>query len=159
MAVEDKYVDENLVLNQKRDPNLGGGSRALIYLPLVSVAAADDDDSKYRLGKFNSNAVLYDVKIFNTEITGGTDYDLGFYNIDFGDAVDADVLMEDQSMASTAREVDGMSNVAVEDLNKPIWELLGFSKDPHKQFDLVLTANTVGSADGHVLVKVLTAQF
>lgn len=159
MAVVDKYVDPLLQDGQKQDPNLAGGSRALIRYPLVSVAASDDDGSKYRLGKFNSNAVIFDVKVANSEITGGTDYDLGFYSINFGDAIEADLLLDGANFSSAARNVDGSSALAVEDFNKPLWELLGFSKDPLKQFDLVLTANTVGSADGFVSFKILMAQY
>lgn len=160
MAIENKYIDPNLAAGDRQDPNRAGGSRALINpFQTFAVAAADDDGSVYRIGRIASNAIVYDIVIACTAITGGTDWDLGLYETDLGPVVDADLFMDGQTLAVASRSLDGMSNVAVADLNKRVYELLGLSSDPCKVYDLALTANTVGSADGSVAVKVLTAQY
>lgn len=159
MAVLDVYVDPNLEKGDRQHPNLAGGSRALITVQSFEIAAADDDGSVYRIGRIASNALLLDCKIACSAITGGTDFDLGLYHINKGDAVDADLFMSGQSFASASRAIDGLSAVDVKDANKRIWELLGLPKDPMIQYDLAITANTVGSADGEVSIKLLTSQY
>jgi len=158
MAVLDVYVDPNLEKGDRQHPNLAGGSRALITVQSFEIAAADDDGSVYRIGRIASNALLLDCKIACSAITGGTDFDLGLYHINKGDAVDADLFMSGQSFAVASRVIDGLSAVDVKDANKRIWELLGLPKDPMIQYDLAITANTVGSADGEVSIKLLTSQ-
>ncbi len=158
MAVLDVYVDPNLEKGDRQHPNLAGGSRALITVQSFEIAAADDDGSVYRIGRIASNALLLDCKIACSAITGGTDFDLGLYHINKGDVVDADLFMSGQSFAVASRVIDGLSAVDVKDANKRIWELLGLPKDPMIQYDLAITANTVGSADGEVSIKLLTSQ-
>jgi hypothetical protein len=160
MAVLDVYIDPNLEINQKQDPNKAGGSRALISaFQSFAVAAGDDDGSVYRIGKINSNAMIYDIVIACTAITGGTDWDLGLYDVDFGPVVDKDLFMDGQTFATASRTINGMSAVTVTNLNKRVYELLGLPSDPLKQYDLALTANTVGTANGSVTLKVMTAQY
>jgi hypothetical protein len=161
MAVENKYVDPDLASGLRQDPNKAGGSRSLINpFQAFAVAAADDDGSVYRLGRIASNAIIYEIVIACTAITGGTDWDLGLYEAGAGGAVvDADLFMDGQTLASASRVLDGMSNVSVANLNKRVYELLGLTSDPCKVYDLALTANTVGTVAGNVAVKVLTAQY
>lgn len=158
MAVENKYVDGNFADGKLADPQLQGGARALIRMAVASVAAADDDDSVYRLFKVPSNIVIHQIRLSNTAINDGTDYDLGVYSTDLGAAVEADLFIDGRTMAVAARDVDGTSNVDVEDLSKPLWELLGLSEDPSKVYDIAITANTVGDAAGHITVHMLTSE-
>jgi hypothetical protein len=160
MAVLNKYIDPDLQINQKQDPNKAGGSRALVSaFQSFEVAASDDNDSVYRIGRINSNAMIYDIVIACTAMTGSTDWDLGFYEVNFGPEVDKDVLMDGQTFASASRTINGMAAVTVPNLNKRVYELLGLDEDPLKQYDLALTANTIGSANGSVTLKVMTAQY
>lgn len=159
MAVQNKYIDPDLATGQKQNPNIAGGAKALITFQEFAVAAGDDDGSIYRIGRIASNAVMYDCNIACTAITGGTSYDLGLYNVDLGTVVDANIFMAAQTMASASRAIDGLSAIPVATLNKPIWVLLGLSADPQIQYDLAFTANTVGTVDGNIAIKLLTAQY
>ena len=127
----------------------------------VSVAAADDDGQTWTIGVIPSNAIVQRGKsnLSTTEITAGTDYDLGIHEIDdtatnwLGDAVDADVLMDGQTMAVASLALSPVSSVAAGDGGKPLWELLGESADTNKDYLVVLTANTVGSAAGSIYIE------
>lgn len=159
MAVENKYIDPLLADGQKQNPNLAGGAKALITFQSFAVAATDDDGSIYRIGRIASNAVMYDCLIATDGIVNGTDYDLGLYNVDLGAVVDKDLFMDGQTMAAASKTLNGLANVSVANLNKPIWQLLGLSADPMIQYDLAITANTVGTAAGNIAIRLLTAQY
>lgn len=153
MAVEDKYVDTDRANGYLSDAARTGGSNIQATFN-VSVAAADDDGSIYRIVQVPSNSIPFKITIGTTAITGGTDYDLGFYDRDSGSVVDKDILMDGQTMATASKVLDGVSNVSVANASKAVWELLGLSTDPQKDYDLALTANTVGTAAGDISVKV-----
>lgn len=159
MAVQNKYIDPNLAIGEKQNPNLAGGAKALITYQTFAVAAADDDGSIYRIGRIASNALLFDCKIATDGITGGTSYDLGLYGTDLGAVVDANVFMAAQTMASASRTLDGMAAIPVNLMNAPIWQILGLGSDPMIQYDLAITANTVGTAAGNITLRLLTAQY
>lgn len=132
---------------------------------LVAVAAADDDTSKYVVGIIPSNLKLSDIDIHCTAITGGTDYDLGLYDIDYtsstliGTVVDADCFMDGQTMATASgsdsgvAKLSGLSIITTANRGKYVWEYAGASVDPGKDYLLVYTANTVGTAAGTIYTQ------
>ncbi|MFN9911570.1 MAG: hypothetical protein ACK53L_03230, partial [Pirellulaceae bacterium] len=81
MAVENKYTDANLVANKKTDAyKVGSGSEPFILVGVVTVAAADDDGSIFRVfASVPSNAIPISLEVVNTAITGGTSYGFGLY--------------------------------------------------------------------------------
>lgn len=132
-------------------------SKLLSGVALAQVAAADDDTSVYRLCRVKSSWVPFEITVATTAITGGTDYDLGVYRISTGATtgavVDRDILMDGQTMATASTTLNGMGIVAAGDRGKAIWELLGLTADPQLEYDLALTANTVGTAAGTIAVS------
>jgi hypothetical protein len=120
----------------------------------TTVAAADDDTSTYLLIKSVPSSFRPVRATIQTDaITGGTDYDIGFYNSVTGVVVDKDILVDGQTLATASRTLDGLSNVDLADLGalKSIAELLGLTPTTAKAtYDIVLTGNTVGSAAGDV---------
>jgi hypothetical protein len=159
MAVVDNYADA-LTEAGKRTLTYftGRGDGAVHARALVEVAAADDNGSTYRL--FDSVPVFYrieSIKIYNDAITAGTDYDLGFYNVANGTVIDADILLNGGDLSSAhavGSELVGTSALDLPDYVKPIWQILGFADkfESPAHVDLVLTANTVGTAAGTILV-------
>lgn len=132
----------------------------------VEVAAADDDTSTYRLTSLPSNLNVRAVLIYNDVLTSGTSFDIGlYYNSSklagvvvpncvalFGSAIDL----------STAHGATGPLDVTyeatatnIDKINKKLWELAGLTSDPNCLFDLVATANTVGSAAGTICARVV----
>ena len=167
MAVEDKYVNALVEAGKLVRPAFNGnGVETFTATAIVSVAAADDDGSVYRLFKgVTSDYIPTSITITNSAITGGTDYELGLYDTNSGAAVDIDVLLGTTSMASGRVEgagVTGLGAVALADTQKRLWELagqtMGVGGTKLPTFDIALTANTVGSAAGTIVVKATFVQ-
>ena len=144
------------------------GGRQRIIKDYVSVAAADDDTSTYRLCRVLSHWVLHSIRVRCTAITGGTDYDCGLYSIDDGAAVDADLYADGFTVATACPAVPhaaasasflelrfgDASTAVLTDINNQVWEDVGLSEDSGLAYDLVLTANTVGTAAGTIAFEV-----
>jgi hypothetical protein len=120
-----------------------------VSIDTVGITSTDADGSTYRLARVPSNAVLESITIKNEAITGGTDFFLGFYDINDGAAIDADALLGTTSLAS-AGDIDGLGSINIANFGKEVWELAGLTEDPYKLVDIVLTGNTVGTATGTV---------
>lgn len=155
MAVENKYVDSNIVVGKK---SLVGGvaNEIVAYAVTFETAAADDDGSVYRIIKgIPSNLIPFQITICCDAITGGTDWDLGVYKTDLGAVVDKDILMDGQTLASALTRATGhqlgLGIVNVDKVGATLAQLSG-QTNPDDSYDLALTANTVGSAAGTISV-------
>lgn len=161
MAVENKYVNADIVAGKPAIAAYFSGAEVIEVIGLISVAAADDDGSIYRFARVNSMFIPTSIVITNTAITGGTDYEVGIYNtLDgplAGAVKDIDVLAGTTSMASARAEgsgVSGLSAVAVTGAQNRLYELAGdTAADKPGEYDIALTANTVGTAAGTIVVK------
>lgn len=155
MAVENYKTNQAANVGEKTEPGSNAHEVVRIVAP-VAIAAADDDGSTYLVAEsVPSSFVPVKATILTDAITGGTDYDLGVYDSDTGVAVDADLFVDGQTLASASRTLDGLSAVDIADIGalKSIAELLGLTPSTAKsKYDLVLTGNTVGSAAGDVVV-------
>lgn len=154
MAVEDKYVNTDFGTGTLLDAKTNGGTSPKFLRALVTVAAADDDGSVYRLFRIPSNAAIKMVRVTNTAITGGTDYDLGIYDIDSGAVVDKDLFFDGRSVASAGYGANAFVRTTLVDYTNKLWEYtpLSLTSDPKKEYDVALTANTVGTADGTIVI-------
>jgi len=139
-------------------------ARALVGAPLfamvatVAVASADEDTSVYRFMRLPSNAVVLKIDLFNDAITAGTDYNIGLYQTAANGGADADENVFADAVDLSSARVDPLDVThEILDINKAekrIWELLGLSADSGREYDLCLTAVTVGSAAGDITLKV-----
>lgn len=163
MAVEDKYVDADIVAGKLPKTVAALGTKVFAVASTVEIAAGDDDGSTYRLFKgVPSSYIPLEVTVMSDGVTGGTDYDLGLYEVGVGgDAVDADVLMDGQTLASALTRATGhqlgLGAVDIADAGSTLGELSG-ETDVSASYDVVLTGNTVGTAGGTVTVLALFAQ-
>lgn len=155
MAVEDKYVDSNTAAGKLTMAVKSGGAAPVVMVADVAVAAADDDGSVYRLFRaLPSNLIPVKMTVYNTAITGGSDYDVGLYKIGVGGAeVDKDILGDGIAM-TTARSIDTDNNVGLKTINfanglKTLGELSA-QTDVDPAYDIAITANTAGSAAGSI---------
>lgn len=161
MAVENKYVNAEIVDGKLTAPSQTGNGEVVVARQTVAIAAADDNGSVYRVFKsVPAHLVPLKIEIGCTAITGGTDYDLGLYETNLGAVKDADILMDGQTMAAASLNgLDGLAAIGVADGLKPLWELAGDTVETKKaSYDIALTANTVGTADGTILVTAYFAQ-
>lgn len=125
----------------------------------IEVLAADDDTSIYRFARVPSNAVMQSITLFNDAITGGTSYDFGLLQTaaNGGGATGADIDVFATAVDLSTARVTG-TEILFEQLNidqygRRVWELLGLASDPGREYDLVASANTVGSAAGTITVR------
>jgi hypothetical protein len=126
----------------------------------VEIAAADDNGSKYILGRVHSSWRISEITLFNDAITSGTDFDLGLYRTaeDGAAAVDANAFSDGVSLASASLTgvqhlFEGGSAVGVEDIEQQVWQMAGQSSDPGLWYDVVLNSTTNGSGAGTVSMR------
>lgn len=170
MAVENKYVNSTQESGKLISGPALGVSELFAGVAIASIAAADSDGSVYRLFKsLPGNLIPLQIIVTNDAITSGTDYDLGFYETTVegvdGAVIDKDALADGVDMSSARAEGSGVTllsataTIPLASAQKKIFELCGHTLATKKQgYDLALTANTVGSAAGSIVVKALFIQ-
>ncbi len=165
MAVEDKYVNADIVAGVKGKAVEVHGAKNVVAIVSFEVAVADDDGSIYRILKnMPASAVISKIEIFNDAITGGTDWDLGFYkNLERGGEVKSkDVLVNGLSVASArihGAGVSGLTALNIANAGDTVFEHAGDTLETREiGYDLALTANTVGGTAGTITVKITFAE-
>lgn len=152
MGVQNHFTNNGVNIGEKLTPG-EGLSDIQRLIGRTAILAADDDTSTYLLGSLSSSFRPFNMTVMCDAITGGTDYDLGLYNPVTGLVVDKDLFMDGQTLASASRVLNGMSAIAIENIGKTIAELLSLNPSTAlPYYDLVLTANTAGTAAGDVVV-------
>lgn len=159
MAVEDKYVDANVEAGKKGSALTTHGSHEFVAVTTEEIEAADSDGSVYRLfPAVNDTLVPTEITILHDTITGGTDYDLGLYEVNGGPVVNVNLLMNNQDLTSGSSK-DGLGNINIVNRVKTLYELAG--KDETNRvgaYDICLTAQTVGTASGTITAIARFAQ-
>jgi hypothetical protein len=138
---------------------------------VISIAAADDDGSKYLIAELPDTAILDEITLEAPAIAGGTSYDVGIYNVD-GTLVNADVFAAALDMSSTAGLPTGptgdpirqaMTALLLTDVNKKLYEHAGHvmkafpasgETNRKAKYRVVITANTVGTAAATIVARV-----
>lgn len=158
MAVEDKYVDANTAAGLIQNSAKVSGQQVNEVVITEEIAAADDDGSKYRLIKgLTGNEIFTEIKALADSITSGDDYDLGIYLSNLGAVKNVNAFADDIDFSSgfaRGSEQNMLVDVAIEDVQKKVYELAGDSAPAAGGYDLVLTGNTVGSVAGTISFNV-----
>lgn len=130
------------------------------HVGTVEANAAGDAGSTYRMVRIPSNATGISV-IFACDDLGTTaTVNIGLYDTadEGGAAVDADFFasaVDCNSAAVAPTEVAHESGVyGIEDIEKPLWEALGLSSDPNKEYDLTIVSVGDIDQDGTMSVRV-----
>lgn len=168
MAIINNYTDSLVLQGKRTEPYRINGDESKVVIPQVSVADTDDDTSVYRFARINAYMVVEEMLINNTAITAGTDYDIGIYDVldgpTQGAVKNAQAFATAVDMSSARSEgagtaISGLSNITVADMQKQLWELAGDTlEDNPGEYDLALTANTVGTAAGTIVPKTRVTQ-
>lgn len=125
----------------------------------VEVAAADDNDSIYRFVRVPSNARISSVEVACDAITNGTDYNIGVWQTAanggalvsenlFGDAID---LSSALAFTDVTYETTPTNKSACQ---QELWQLLGLSADPCRDYDIAAKGVAVGTAAGTISLRV-----
>lgn len=171
MAVVDAYVDGNIRTSGFGVSKLlksaqAHGAQLWAFAATVELAAGDDDGSKYRFFYgLPPNLVPYEIRVGCDTITAGTDFDLGLYRTNLGAVLVKDCLMDGQTLATAAKlgSAQALPGMGIVDIavvpGKRLFEYAGHTvKNKLAAYDMVLTANTVGSAAGTVSIIMLAFQ-
>lgn len=132
---------------------------------IVACGATDSGGSTYRVGFIRSGDFVNSLQVMNDANAAGTSYKFGVaLNTQDGGALP--VTFADQIFASAVSMV-GARSIFTEILfpsilnagglaantNLRVWELLGLTVDPFKEYHLLMTAVTPGTGGGNVAVK------
>lgn len=158
MAVQDKYTNA-LIESGKKGPDYFASGGRLLCLPFVfEVAAADSNESVYRIGRLPANAIPVKGEIFADASIDGTDFDCGVYKPGVGGAVvDIDLFADGLDLASgeaITAPLNLLTNLGgadpIANYGKNVWELLGLSAPNRQGYDLAITARVAGGAAGTI---------
>jgi len=156
MAIENKYVLAATAAEKKAPALYTNGTGNIVMQATVEVAAADDNDSIYRLFRdIPANAVPLSIAVYNTAITSGTSYSLGLYKTNLGVVVSAACFASALDVSSarviaTANNA-GMTAINIATLAANLGVLSGQS-EPDSAYDIAFIAGAVGSAAGTIRV-------
>lgn len=142
-------------------------AKAAVYMANATLEVANGDSiaSIFRMVSIPSNAVGELVKLYCDAITSAAG-DIGIYRtpVDGGAVVDVDFYASAQSLAAaitTGTEVqheadatDAGAGNGLADLEKPLWQRLGFTADPCCELDIAVTLTAAATAAGTLGLKV-----
>jgi hypothetical protein len=136
------------VLNQ---PAIGGASVLKEVAGLVTPAADDSQNAIHRFVRVPSNARISQVLLGAADATTAGAYNFGVYQTaeNGGAVVDADLFGSAVDLANAADAVEGYMDITYESKEytfaesiKPLWEVLGLSADPQRDYDIAGTIST-----------------
>lgn len=119
---------------------------------VVSAVSGDSIGSTYRFFRVKSNDIVNQLLLSCTAITTCAG-DVGLYDVNGGAVVDADFFAAAQSLAAALSNSDitrGSGVVTVANMEKPIWQALGLSSDPQKEYDVVVTLTAAAGSAGDI---------
>jgi hypothetical protein len=129
---------------------------------LASITNGDNIGSTYRLTRIRSSDRVSSIKFWAPDIGTTVAADLGLYDTpgNGGAVVDADFFASAVSFASgpyVAVDVTFEAGAAGGDITKGeqrIWEALGLTTDPMKEYDVAWTLTAASDATAQVLTRI-----
>ena len=116
----------------------------------VAAPAADQADTDIiRFVRVPSNARISQVLVSAADATTGGAVNIGLYNSNVGDdgaVVDADLFASALALTggpfNNSDQTFESGEYTYAESEKPLWEVLGLSADPHKFYDVVMDIST-----------------
>ena len=123
--------------------------------------ASESNNSTYRVGRVSSGERVSSILLVNDALTSSAVVDIGLYDIaaNGGAVVSQHLFAQGASMTSARTAAPYDARFAALNANtaeQAVWQLLGLSADPGKEYDLVLTATTRGTGTGNCAVTTRT---
>jgi hypothetical protein len=128
----------------------------------AGIVSADSIGSTYRLFRIRSSDRVSYIRVYSPDIGTTTAGDLGLYDkndVNGGAVVDADFFASALSLNGGALNgVDLTFEAAaagglIANAEKRVWECLGLSADPFKEYDVTLTLTGAADASGTALFR------
>lgn len=141
----------------RNDVNVGPAF-LLSQVATVEVSTATDTNDLIRFFEVPSSASPRSLKVWSdASITGGA-INIGLYRTthDGGAAVDADLFCSALAIGSGltgAEQLRESSVIDIDDIEKPLWQLLGLAADPNITYDVVAQVTTDMTAAGTLSIE------
>lgn len=125
----------------------------------AAIGSGDDIASTYRLFKLRSSDRVSSLRVYTADIGTTALADVGLYNVNGGTVVDVDFFASALSLSGGALNgVDitfeaAANNGILTNGEKRIWEALGLTADPFKEYDVALTLTAASDAAGTALFR------
>jgi hypothetical protein len=154
MAIVQKYAGSfrSPTAINSPPPVLAEGVDRTINTGAVAIANGDNATSKIYLGKIPSGGVP-DLRsqLTHSAITGLTSLHVGVeYN---GQTVNASIFASALNLTSAGSK-NVFNAIAVADIGKRLWQLLGLAYDPGREYDIIATMNTDATAAGTIAAQI-----
>ena len=142
---------------------LEGGTMVRAVNGFATLANGDDIGSVYRIGKIRSSDYVDRVRIVSADVGTTAIANVGLYDLlsasNGGTVVDADFFASAVSLNGGAIDTDitfesGAAGGLYTNAEKRVWECLGLSADPGKEYAVALTLTAASDAAGTVLLRV-----
>ncbi|WKB53018.1 hypothetical protein [Eleftheria terrae] len=141
-----------------------GPRRLYEAVSTVEVTNGDSVGSQFRLARVHSSVRMSQILIKCDAITAAA-ADFGVYDTpqNGGLVVDADAFGSAVALATAivATPLDVLHESGVLDIaeiEQPLWQILGLTSDPGKEFDIVATLTAAATASGTLTAHVRYAQ-
>lgn len=148
----------------KKLATIVAGGRLRERVGTLEVANGDSIGSTLRLARVRSSdrisrlllscdaitSAAADVGIYDTAENGGLVIDADF----FASAQSLAAALVNQDISHEADAADAGAGFGLADVEKPLWQALGLSADPNKDYDVVATLTAAATAAGTVSAKV-----
>lgn len=128
----------------------------------AGIVSGDSVGSTYRLFRLRSSDRVESLKVYSPDIGTTTAGDLGLYDVsgvNGGAVVDVDFFVSALSLSGGALNGTDITFEAaaagglITNAEKRIWEALGLTSDPSKEYDVVLTLTGAADASGTALFR------
>jgi hypothetical protein len=160
-------VKSGVITNRDASPrvinNPGAAAGTLRgFVGAVLTTTGDSIASKYIFGQVPSNAVLRHVALTADDMGANTLADFGVYETtaNGGAAVAASLFAAARTLkdgAVSGVELLNANTITIANSEKRLWELLGLSSDPGKNYDIAAALTVACDAGGNMLLRVTYA--
>jgi hypothetical protein len=147
------------------------GKPTMRVVKAISVAAGDDDGSKWLLAELPDTAIVDRITLESAAITGGTDYEVGLYTVD-GTVISKGCFATGVDMSNVTGLPTGpfgdpireaMTALDSSHVNKKLYEIASHvnkafpavgETQRKSKYRICLTADTVGTGAGNIIARI-----
>jgi hypothetical protein len=124
---------------------------------LAAVTNGDSIGSTYRMSRIRSSDRVDTIRLANDAVLTAV-ADIGLYDINDGTVVSAAFFASAVSLAAASAGTDvtfesGLLGGSVSNGEKRVWEALGLTGDPYKEYDVTLTLTAAATGTGNALLR------
>lgn len=135
------------------------GGRVRRKVGKASITSGDSSTSTYRLMRISSGDYIDKLFLSSPDIGTTTVCSIGLYDVprvNSGAVVDVDffgasISLKDGAIANS--DVTHGNVITLANCEKPVWELLGLSEDPRKQYDVAITLTADADGTGVAMAR------